>query len=220
MSSASYELRTPLTAALAALGLMQQPESGELQPVHRELVDNAMRNVLRLRILVDDLLAQGEMQAQVLGLNCRPLDLREVIAGAVEAVHTLLQRKGQYVELDVPETLRVDGDARRLEQVFVILLANANHHTPRGTRIEITGRTYEGEVRVSVCDDGPGIPAEQAEAIFERFSRVDAASSGTGLGLAIAHDLVMMHGGRIWAENIPDRGAVFRIVLPSQSDGG
>jgi signal transduction histidine kinase len=106
VSSASHELRTPLTAALAALGLMQQPEIGELQPAHRELIDNAMRNVLRLRILVDDLLAQGEMQAQVLGLNCRPLDLRQVIAGAVEAVHTLLQRKGQYVELDGRELSR------------------------------------------------------------------------------------------------------------------
>lgn len=220
VSSTSHELRTPLTAALAALGLMQQPGSGELQPAHRELVDNAMRNVLRLRILVDDLLAEGQLRAQALGLNYQLFDLRQVILGAVEAMHSLLQRKGQRVELDVPEALPVNGDPRRMEQVFVNLLANANQHTPKGTRIEITGRISEGEVWVSVCDDGPGIPVEHADRIFERFSRIGATGSGTGLGLAIAHDFVRMHDGRICAENTPDGGAAFQIALPSHVDGG
>lgn len=219
VSSASHELRTPLTAAFAALGLMQQPESGDLQPVQRELVANAMRNILRLRILVDELLAEGQLKAQALSLNRGQSDLRHIIAESVEAVHSLLERKGQHVELNLPESLPVNGDARRLEQVIVNLLANAHLHTPPGTRIEITGRVRDGQVQVAVCDDGPGIPAGQSETVFERFSRADTGSSGTGLGLAIAHDLVRMHEGRIWAESTADRGATFRIALPSYSDG-
>lgn len=219
VASASHELRTPLTAALAALGLMQQPGSGDLQPTHRELADNAMRNIQRLRILVDDLLLEGQLQADALGLNPEPLDLRGVIAGAVEAMHSLLQRKGQSIELDVPEPLPVSGDANRLEQVFVNLLANANQHTPNGTLISIRGVVSDCKVSVSVCDDGPGFPAEQAAAIFERFSHADMATNGTGLGLAIAHDLIELHDGRIWAENRPGHGAAFHIELPCSRDG-
>jgi signal transduction histidine kinase len=179
-----------------------------------------MRNIQRLRILVDDLLLEGQLQADALGLNPRPLDLRGVIAGTVEAMHSLLQRKGQSIELDLPQPLPVNGDAHRLEQVFVNLLANANQHTPRGTRIEIRGSASGPEVNVSVSDDGPGIPDEKTERIFERFSRLDTASSGTGLGLAIAHELIELHNGRIRAESGPGRGAVFQITLPRCPDGG
>jgi len=220
VASASHELRTPLTAALAALGLLQQPEIGELHPTHRELTDNAMRNIQRLRILVDDLLAEGQLRVGALGLNCRPIDLRGVIAGAVESMHSLLLRKGQRIKLDIAEPLLVNGDARRLEQVFVNLLANANQHTSRGTSISIRGVVCGDEISVSVCDDGPGIPDAQVESIFERFTHVGAASSGTGLGLAIARDLTEMHGGRIWAENVPEGGLAFRLTLPWVHDGG
>lgn len=220
VASASHELRTPLTAALAALGLMQQPESGDLHPTHRELVDNAMRNIQRLRILVDDLLVEGQLRVGALGLTPRPLDLRGVIAGAVEAMHSLLVRKEQSIELDVAEPLLVKGDALRLEQVFVNLLANANQHTPRGTSISISGVLRQGEVSVSICDKGPGIPDAHIQSIFERFAHTGAASSGTGLGLAIARDLIELHDGRIWAENQPGGGSAFCITLPRAHEGG
>lgn len=220
IASASHELRTPLTAALAALGLMQQPESGGLLPHQRELVDNAMRNVLRLRILVNDLLAEGELRANMLQLHHQSFDLRQVITGAVESVHPLLQRREHRVELDIPEPLMLTGDMRRLEQVFVNLLANANLHTPKGSRIEIKGRAGHGTVRVSVCDDGPGIPEEHVGHVFERFSRADTTATGTGLGLAITQSVVTMHEGEILAENLPGRGAAFHITLPSSRDRG
>lgn len=220
VASASHELRTPLTAALAALGLMQQAESGDLHPTHRELADNAMRNIQRLRILVDDLLVEGQLRVGALGLTPRPLDLRGVIAGAVEAMHSLLVRKGQSIELDVAEPLLVKGDALRLEQVFVNLLANANQHTPRGTSISISGVLRQGKVSVSICDKGPGIPDAHIQSIFERFAHTGAASSGTGLGLAIARDLIELHDGRIWAENQPGGGSAFCITLPRAHDGG
>jgi len=220
IASASHELRTPLTAALAALGLMQQPGLGDLPPAHRELTDNAMRNIQRLRILVDDLLAEGQLQVGALTLSRTSVDLRGVITGAVETIYSLLQRKGQTVEIDLPESLPISGDARRLEQVFVNLLINANQHTPKGTRIGITGRTADGEVTVAVADDGPGIPAGQVKTVFERFSRADPGSGGTGLGLAIARDLIGLHGGRIWAESASGQGVTFRISLPRQLNGG
>lgn len=217
VASTSHELRTPLTAAIAALGLLQQPESGELGASQRDLVENARRNVLRLRILVNDLLAEGQLRANVVQLNRHRFDLRQVITGSVESVYPLLQRKGQRVALDIPEPLVMEGDANRLEQVFVNLLANANLHTPKGSTIAISGRARDGSIRVSVRDDGPGIPEKDVDRIFDRFSRGDTTASGHGLGLAIARSFITMHEGEIHAESLPGQGTTFYLTLPALS---
>jgi signal transduction histidine kinase len=129
-----------------------------------------------------------------------------------------MREKGQVLEVDLPEPLPYTGDRRRLEQVVVNLLSNAHRHTPPGTHITICGRADRHEACLSVSDNGPGIPRQELEDIFERFHRLDASQDGSGLGLPIARRLVVLHGGRIWAESEPGKGAAFQVVLP-QRDG-
>jgi PAS domain S-box-containing protein len=216
----SHDLRTPLTAARAALILLQTSALEKHGPAERALVDNARRNIDRLNLLIDDLLTLNQCEAGILRLDCEPLDLRAVVTDAIAAVHPLIREKGQALEVDLPEPLPTDGDARRLEQVLVNLLANAHHYTPAGTRITVSARSEEGAILLSVRDTGPGIPPEELECIFERFHRLTSADGGSGLGLTIALSLVQLHHGRIWAESGPGAGATFCVALPRSAQGG
>ncbi len=220
ISSVSHDLRTPLTATRAGLGLLRTSASGRLRADERDLLDNARRNTERLGMLIDDLLAYNQLEAGTLRLDREPLDLRAVVTEAMSSVHPLIQEKGQVLEADLPEPLPCEGDPRRLEQVVVNVLANAHQHTPEDARIGISGRVSGNGVLLSVSDDGPGIPQGELETVFHRFHRLGPARGGSGLGLAIAKGIVELHGGRIWAENRPGTGATFHVVLPRAEEGG
>jgi signal transduction histidine kinase len=220
ISSVSHDLRTPLTATRAGLGLLRTSASGRLRPDERDLLDNTRRNTERLDMLIGDLLAYNQLEAGTLRLDREPLDLRAVVTEAMSAVHPLIQEKGQILEVDLPEPLPGEGDPRRLEQVVVNVLANAHQHTPEDARIGISGRVSGNGVLLSVSDDGPGIPQGELETVFHRFHRLGPARGGSGLGLAIAKGIVELHGGRIWAENRPGTGATFHVVLPRAEEGG
>ena len=217
VASVSHDLRTPLTAAQAGLGFLATSAGDRLRPDERDLLGNVRRNVERLGVLIDDLLATNQLTAGVLRLQSEPLDLRTVVADAIATVHPLIRQKGQRLEVDLPEPLPVEGDVRRLEQVVVNLLANAHRHTPPGTRIAISGRADRGEAVVVVRDDGPGIPTAELERVFDRFYRL-GPGAGSGLGLAAVKGIVELHGGRVWAESRPGAGAAFHVVLPAQED--
>jgi len=210
----SHDLRTPLTAARAALILLQTSARERHGPDERALVDNARRNIERLNLLIDDLLTLNQFEAGILRLDWEPLDLRAVVADAMAAVHPLIREKGQVLEVDLSEPLLTEGDSRRLEQVLVNLLANAHHHTPTGTRITVSARVEAGKILLSVRDTGPGIPPDERESIFERFHRLTSADGGSGLGLEIALSLVQLHHGRIWVESQLGAGATFYVALP------
>ncbi len=219
VASVSHDLRTPLTAARAGLGMLEMGAADLLPPDERELLRDARINIERLGLLIDDLLAYNQMEAGTLRLDLQPLDLRAIALGAVPSVHVLIRQKGQELEIDLPEPLPTEGDPRRLEQVVMNLLVNAHRHTPSGTRIRISGGLPDGEVLLSVCDDGPGIPGAELEAVFGRYHRIAAVDAGSGLGLAIVKGIVELHGGRIWAESEPGRGATFHIALPRYRNG-
>ncbi len=220
IGSISHELRTPLTAVRAGIGMLDVSASDRLREEECRLLANARRNTERLSLLIDDLLASGQLETGTLRLDQEPLDLRAVVTNAMSAMHPLLEQRDQDLEVDLPEPLPIKGDARRLEQVLVNLLANANIHTPPGTRITISGRAGADEIRLMVRDNGPGIPEPEMEAVFSRFHRLDGAAGGSGLGLTIARSIVELHGGQIWAERVPEGGTSFTIVLSRRADGG
>lgn len=218
IATVSHDLRTPLTAARVGLGMLDTGFGDRLPTDERGLLADARLNVERLHRLIDDLLAYNQLEAGILRLERDLIDLRSVVMEALSSVHALVQDKGQRVEVDLPRPLLVSGDAQRLSQVVVNVLANAQRHTPPGTRIALWGRATDAEVVLAVSDSGPGLPPEEVEAVFQRFHRAGSAA-GSGLGLAIARGIVELHGGRLWAESAPGQGATFRMALPRHHDG-
>jgi PAS domain S-box-containing protein len=219
IASVSHDLRTPLTAIRAAIVLLHVSLATGLGPEERTLLANARRNTEFLGGLVDDLLAFNELEAGALRLQRKPLDLRMSVADAVASVHPLMREKGQVLAVDLPQPLPVEGDPRRLQQAIVNVLANAYQHTLPGTQITISGALTPDVISLTVHDDGPGIPVEDLEAIFQRFHSARVTGGGSGLGLAIARSLVELHGGRLWAVSAPGRGSTFHMTLP-RIEGG
>ena len=210
VSSVTHDLRTPLTAARAGIGLVLLHSGDRLEEESRNLLANAQRNIGRLGVLIDDLLAYNQMEAGTLRLEMTDVDLAEVAEAAAASVRPLMDEKGQTLVLDLPTPLRVRGDARRLEQLIVNLLSNAHTHTPAGTKVAITGRRTASGVRLTVSDDGPGIPEGELDRVFNRFYR-HGATGGSGLGLAIARAIAELHGGTLSAERSSEGGVAFRL---------
>ncbi|MGI8854746.1 MAG: sensor histidine kinase [Thermomicrobiales bacterium] len=218
ISTVSHDLLTPLTASQAGLGMLEASIAERLQPAERDLLSNIRVNTEYLGVMIDDLLALNQIEAGMLRIEHTPIDLCVIARTAAATVHTLVTEKRQMVDLDLPDTLPCLGDARRLQQVLVNLLANAHRYAPEDARIMLHGAATGAEVHLSVHDTGPGIPAGEHEAIFQRFYRVASpmvsAVGGSGLGLAIARGIVELHDGRMWAESEAGQGATFHVVLP------
>jgi len=218
VASVSHELRTPLTATRAGLGLLEGSAGDRLAGDEQELLANVRRNIERLDVLIANLLTANQLDAGMLHIERAPIDLRAVVADATAAIHPLLQTKGQLLELALGEPLTVRGDPGRLEQVVLNVIANAHRHTPGGTRIVVSGQRADDQILLSVHDDGPGIPPTELEKIFGRFYHLDG-DGASGLGLAVARGIVELHGGTMWAESQPGKGAAFHVALPLADSG-
>jgi two-component system OmpR family sensor kinase len=219
LADASHELRTPLTsiqgyAELFDRGSRDRPE--DLATSMRHIREDANR----MSVLVEDLLLLARLDRQ------RPLardqvDLAEIAAAAVDAARVAAPER--TISLDSPVAASVTGDADRLRQVVDNLLGNAIRHTPPGTPIEVRLHAEPSSVGVEVTDHGPGIPAEEREAIFEPFHRADPSrarsSGGVGLGLAIVSAIARAHGGRVGVVSNGVGGATFWVQIPRPPTG-
>jgi signal transduction histidine kinase len=150
------------------------------------------------------------------------LDSKAVIEDALNASRVLFQERSIRLDVRLPDDLgRVHADRDRLIQVIVNLLSNAAKFCDAGDgRVTVEARNSEGGIQVSVADNGPGVPAHEQEAIFERFHQVSESGTGkpqgTGLGLPICRQIVEHFGGRIWIESVPGHGARFSLIVPSR----
>jgi two-component system sensor histidine kinase ResE len=210
----SHELQTPLTALQAGLGLLGISVGERLGEDERELMRIVIHNVERLRVQIDDLLAANQLRSGVMQLERSPVDLRLIVGHVLNEIQTLVKGKQQPLDVVLPMPLPVLGDARRLGQVVINLLANANRHTPPGTRLSVTGDVADGEVHLVVRDFGPGIAADRLNQVFDRFAQFGPTEQGSGLGLKIVRALVEMHSGRVWVERPDGGGAAFHVALP------
>jgi signal transduction histidine kinase len=215
VATLSHNLRTPLTAVRAGVDLLEMSSSARLRTDERQLLENVRRNVARLGLQIDDLLAYNQLEARALRLDRVRLDVRDVVRGAVSAISPLIEAKNQTLHVDLPEPLPVEVDLQRLEQAVVNVLANAHQHTPPGTHIEISGRVLTNEIVLKVGDTGPGIAPQDLKRVFQRFHRLAGPTGGSGLGLAIAHGIMALHGGRIWVESHPGSSTTFYMTLPA-----
>jgi signal transduction histidine kinase len=215
-SSVSHDLRTPVAAIKAAIGVVLANEPANMSaPLHRLLgnIDLAADELTRL---IEDLLEIARLQAGRVTLWRSAVDLRDVVARAVVAIEPLAEERDQTLEVRQPEepvVAEVDGD--RLGRVLRNLLANAQKYGREQGSIVVALQDGAEQVRISVTDDGPGIPVEEQSRIFERFYRVGgSAAVGSGLGLAIARGLVELHGGTLTVQSAPGAGSTFTVALP------
>lgn len=217
--TASHELRSPLTSVQGFAELLLL-EREKLSPRQAETVEVILDNTRHLVRLLNDLLDLARSDAGRLTIKPVPTEAAGLIEDAVRTMRAQFDSRRQRLALEVePGLPQVEADGDRIRQVMVNLLTNANEYCPEGAGIEVKVRRAGADVEIDVIDDGPGIPAEQLEHIFERFSRGDAGETqrvgGTGLGLAISKSLIELHGGTIEAESAPGQGSTFRVHLPA-----
>jgi signal transduction histidine kinase len=217
----SHELRTPLNAIIGFSEVLARRSFGPLNAKQAEYVDDVVGSGRHLLALVDDLLdlAKVERGTVELELDAGDVELAGLLSGSLALFKEQAGRRRVALHLDVEPALgTIAADARKLKQVVFNLLANALRFTPAGGRVTLgAGRHGNTRVRLWVSDTGPGIAAEDQEAIFEEFRQGASAGGtqvGTGLGLPLARRLVEAHGGRLWVESEPGAGSSFTAELP------
>jgi len=214
IADVSHELRTPLTVLRTALEGLRD---GLVEPTPENFAALHNKTLLTSR-LVDDLHQLALADAGQLSVQKSECDLSRLFAHIQATVGVQLEDSDIQFSLEIAENLpEVDADSQRIEQVILNLLSNAVQHTPEGGMIRMTARAIEGPlIQVSLCNTGRRLYDEDLIHVFERFYRAEPSRSreegGAGLGLAIAKALIEAHGGRIWAENVPD-GVCFHFTL-------
>ncbi len=220
LSSVSHDLRTPLATIKAAASSLRGGEVSWDSPARLELVAAIDDEADHLNMLVGNLLDMSRIESGAL----RPQRQWNLLS---EIVQTVLGRmrhltENHRLEIDIPEDLPLlPVDFIQMEQVFTNLITNSTKYAPAGSLIHISAQAYQDEeVLVQVSNQGPPVPEEHLARIFDKFYRVTAADrvTGTGLGLSICKGIIEAHGGRIWAENLPD-GFAFNFALPLTLDG-
>jgi signal transduction histidine kinase len=221
LAAVSHELRTPLNAILGWTQILQTTDpSGETTA---RAVASLARNAQAQNRVIEDLLDISRIITGKLQLAVAPLDLRSVIAAAVEVTEPTAASRHVEVHVDVPESpCIVQGDADRLRQVLWNLLSNALKFTPPGGRVDVRLSSTADECVLTVSDTGVGIPSSFLAHVFERFRQADGSMTreqgGLGLGLAIVKELTELHGGSVRAESAgKGQGATFTVSLPRAS---
>ena len=214
LAAVSHDLRTPL-AALVGLAESLDLTKPALSSAQRDTTRAIAEQARRMNALVINLLDMARIQSGEVKLRRGWQSVEEVVGSALKAVQPALARHRVEVALqgDLP---LVEFDATLIERVLFNLLENAGKYTPEGTTIRIGAELAGNELVVSVTDGGPGVPASQRQAIFEKFTRGsrESATPGVGLGLAISRAIVEAHHGRIWVDDASDGGARFAFTLP------
>ena len=219
LANMSHELRTPMNAIIGFSQVLREQMFGEINAKQAEYLDDILSSGNHLLSLINDVLDLSKVEAGQIELEVSPFSLRESLQRGVVMVRERAVKDGVQVTLATPEIDLVEGDERRIRQVIFNLLWNAVKFTPEGGVVDVGATQVNGEVRVSVSDTGPGIPAEDLDRIFDEFQQTEAGikqREGTGLGLALSKRLVELHGGRIWVESELGKGSIFVFTLPAR----
>ncbi len=220
LANVSHEFRTPLSIIKGYLetlmdGAIRDPEMAE------KSLGAILRNTVRLELLIEDLLSISRIEDCSKSVEISAVDLAAVLAQVLAQFEQNIAARGTSVTVDwAPDARVADADARRFEEIFSNLLANAlRYGEAERPEIRIAARRVDGGRRISISDNGPGIPLGDQPHIFERFYRVHKDRSrdagGTGLGLSIVKSAVEAHGGSVCVESQPGRGAAFHITIPN-----
>jgi two-component system sensor histidine kinase KdpD len=215
LSSISHDLRTPLTAIQGAASSLLLPAEPLPEATRRDLLAMIRDESERLARLLSNLLDLTRLESGAIRARKEWQPLDEVIGAALRRLET---GPAPEVRVMLPEDLPlVPLDAVLMEQLLINLLANAQRHAP-ASPIELKAWLGAGSLELAVSDEGPGVPEELRERIFDKFFCTPSGDGGVGLGLAICEAIARTHGGRIWMEPSPRGGASFRISLPLEGE--
>ena len=218
VATVSHELRTPLAAIYGSALTLQREDVGSDEELRDQLLDVIASESGRLAQIVSDLLLASQLDAGTAGTKPRNCNAREIVQQVVASARTHLPERIE-LELTMPRRVpNVRADPGQLRQVVANLVENAVKYSPEGGRVRIALELEDRSLRISVSDEGIGIPAAEQRRIFEKFYRVDPnmerGIGGTGLGLYISRELVRRVGGRISVDSAPGRGSTFTVEVP------
>jgi signal transduction histidine kinase len=213
VANASHELRTPLFSLGGFLELLSDEELDE--ETRAGFLVTMREQVDRLTRLTTDLLDLSRVDAGRLRVEREDVELSDLARSLADELHGLAEARGHAIDVEGDDEAWATADEERARQIGRALATNALLHTPSGTTVRLGARPMGTRALLTVEDDGPGIPAEHLERIFDRFYRVDGAhASGSGLGLAIARELAELMGGEVVVQSRPGR-TVFTLELPA-----
>jgi two-component system phosphate regulon sensor histidine kinase PhoR len=217
VANVSHELRTPIAIIRANTETLQDAALKDPERA-REFLGALQRSADRLSNLIADLLDISRIDSGEYRLDPQDVSVEAVARQTVDAIEKMATEKNLAIESDVQSGLRAHADEKALSQVLFNLLDNAIKYTPAGGHVAVSARGSDGDVRIEVSDDGPGIEPKHRARVFERFYRVDTGRSremgGTGLGLSIVKNLTEAMGGQVGLETASPRGSVFWLTLP------
>ena len=217
----AHDLRSPLTAIILYVEHLLIGQGGPLSDEQARVLHVVTESTKRLANFINNLLdlnrvSQGRMEIQPVELSLSPL-----IEEIVELHRVVAEKKRVSLRVEAPRVLpAVQGSREKIEQVLINLLSNALKFTPAGGRVTVSAGVRDGRwVQVTVSDTGPGIPEADLPALFRTYAELDAEHRlrlvrGTGLGLLISKEIIEAHGGQIWGESQPGRGASVHFALP------
>lgn len=219
-----HDLKSPLNVMFISIDLLATDFGDKLSEQQREILRNANMASQQMLHLITNLLEVQRLEDGKVPMNLAPLDLALTLKLTVRQSQPLAVQKDISLELSVPDVLpHVLADVDLTSRVVANLLGNAIKFTPLGGQITVTAESKEGEVVVSVADNGPGVPADQQKRIFEKFAQVDQGplreKASVGLGLAFCKLAVEAQGGRIWVESEFGEGSCFKFALPVWKSG-
>jgi two-component system, OmpR family, phosphate regulon sensor histidine kinase PhoR len=217
VANVSHELRTPLTLIKGYVETLIDGAKDD-PAVATRFLQTIHKHSNRLAFLIEDLLTLSHLESGQITLQPQLTSIHPIIERVLDELQSPAAQKTIALENHVPSDLLANADADRVEQVISNLVDNAIKYGRAGGHIRIAAEALPNALQISVQDDGPGIPPEARDRIFERFYRVDRARSrdqgGTGLGLAIVKHIVQAHGGKVWVESNLGAGAKFFFTLP------
>lgn len=214
LSSLSHELRTPLTTIVGAASALRQPDTFENEKLRVRLLDDLFQSTQRMNRLVEDLLDMSRLQSGHMALKLDWHDPSEIVLFSLQSLSTELAKHQVFRNL-ASNIQMIRVDFHLFDQALRNLILNAARYSPAGSGISVTTEVASQKLCISIADEGPGIPADQRDRVFEKFYRLPGSpQGGTGLGLSIAKAIIEAHHGEISIESNSPRGSVFRIELP------
>ena len=211
LADVGHELKTPLSIMLALCTRLE--ESGRLAEEDAEDVARIRANAYTMLRRVQDLQLVARLENADQHLEAAVVDVARIVRTCADGFGELAAQRALDLRVEVPERVAAVADEEKLVSVVSNLLANAIRHAPPEGVVRCSLSTVPGRLLLEVADDGPGVPVDAREAVFQRYRR-GAKSSGTGLGLAIVAEIAQLHGGSVTVGDAPEGGALFTVELP------